>query len=77
MLVCVMYCTYNILGPCVLPVVYIDNYYKLKMGCMCMMLWVLMVSAESSRTSVLVSILSHKHFSQLCQPCVYNVRTYV
>ena len=30
----------------------IHRYYKLKMGCMCMMLWVQMVALECSRTSV-------------------------
>ena len=30
----------------------IHRYYKLKMGCMCMMLWVQMVALECSRTPV-------------------------
>ena len=42
-------------------------------GCMCMMLWVLILAAECSRTSVLVSVV----FLTLCQPCAYHVRTFV
>ena len=42
----------------------------LSYGCMYMMLWVQMVALECSRTSVLVSIVSHEH-SHLCVNNVY------
>ena len=38
---------------------------------MCLMLWVLMVALECSRTFVLVSIVCHEH----SHPCVNNVYT--
>ena len=44
---------------------------------MCMILWVQMVAAECSRTSVLSKHCIPWTFSPLCQPCVYHVCMYL